>query len=264
MTDETNDKDETQNPPPEGSDGTDDAKNESTKGATDAQADTGSDAGNAGEESAAAESGDGGTGKESAAAESSEEDAKAETETDAKADTETDAKAGSHESSADSGDSARADAGDATPAADAATASADGTDDEDMDEIWAEALAETKEADVAPPVPEPSGLPAAAAHPVEFPDLGAAQIGGGAGNIDLLLDVKLPVSIELGCTTQPISDILKWGQGSIVELDKLAGEPVNLLVNNKLVAKGEVVVVDENFGLRITSLVAGKNSNELR
>jgi len=78
------------------------------------------------------------------------------------------------------------------------------------------------------------------------------------------MDVKLPVSIELGRTTQPISEILQWGQGSIVELDKLAGEPVNLLVNNRLVAKGEVVVVDENFGLRITSLVGGRNRDAQR
>jgi flagellar motor switch protein FliN/FliY len=74
-------------------------------------------------------------------------------------------------------------------------------------------------------------------------------------NIDLLMDVKLPVAIELGHTKMPISDILALGPGSVVELNKLAGEPVDLLVNNKVVAKGEVVVVDENFGLRITQLM---------
>lgn len=95
-------------------------------------------------------------------------------------------------------------------------------------------------------------------HPAEFPQLTGGAAPHAAGNIDLLLDVKLPVSIELGRTVLPISDILNWAQGTIVELDKLAGEPVNLLVNNKLVARGEVVVVDENFGLRITSLVSPK------
>ena len=65
----------------------------------------------------------------------------------------------------------------------------------------------------------------------------------------------LPISIELGRTKMPISDILGLGPGSVVELNKLAGEPVDLLVNNKVVAKGEVVVVDENFGLRITQLM---------
>lgn len=74
-------------------------------------------------------------------------------------------------------------------------------------------------------------------------------------NIDLLMDVDLPVSIELGRTKMSISDILALGPGAVVELNKLAGEPVDLMVNNKLVAKGEVVVVDENFGLRITQLM---------
>ncbi len=74
-------------------------------------------------------------------------------------------------------------------------------------------------------------------------------------NIDLLMDVDLPISIELGRTKMSISDILGLGPGSVVELNKLAGEPVDLLVNHKVVAKGEVVVVDENFGLRITQLM---------
>jgi len=75
-------------------------------------------------------------------------------------------------------------------------------------------------------------------------------------NIDLLMDVDLPVSIELGRTRMRISDILALGPGSIVELDKLVGEPVDLLVNKKCVARGEVVVVEESFGLRITQLVS--------
>ena len=99
-------------------------------------------------------------------------------------------------------------------------------------------------------------------HPAEFPQLSGGAAPHPAGNIDLLLDVKLPVSIELGRTTLPISDILNWSQGTVVELDKLVGEPVSLLVNNKLVARGEVVVVDENFGLRITSLVSPRERIE--
>lgn len=77
-------------------------------------------------------------------------------------------------------------------------------------------------------------------------------------NINMLLDVTLPISIELGRTNMAIEDILNLGPGSVVELDKLAGEPVDLLVNNKLLAKGEVVVVDENFGVRVTSMVSPK------
>lgn len=69
------------------------------------------------------------------------------------------------------------------------------------------------------------------------------------------MDVDLPVSIELGRTKMAIADILALGPGSVVELNKLAGEPVDLLVNYKVVARGEVVVVDENFGLRVTQLM---------
>lgn len=74
-------------------------------------------------------------------------------------------------------------------------------------------------------------------------------------NIDMLMDVNLPIAIELGRTKMSIADILALGPGSVVELNKLAGEPVELLVNQRVVAKGEVVVIDENFGVRITQLL---------
>ncbi|MBU0983210.1 MAG: flagellar motor switch protein FliN [candidate division Zixibacteria bacterium] len=89
----------------------------------------------------------------------------------------------------------------------------------------------------------------------EFQQLQQPTGGTDTRNIDLLMDVDLPVSIELGRTKMTISDILSLGPGSVVELNKLAGEPVDLLVNQKIVAKGEVVVVDESFGLRITQLM---------
>nr|HPQ52360.1 flagellar motor switch protein FliN [Spirochaetota bacterium] len=75
-------------------------------------------------------------------------------------------------------------------------------------------------------------------------------------NINLLLDVKLALTVELGRTTMLVKDILGLGEGSIIELDKLAGEPVDLLVNGKLIARGEVVVIDENFGVRVTDIVS--------
>lgn len=83
-----------------------------------------------------------------------------------------------------------------------------------------------------------------------------AQAPAASGNVNLLLDVELDVSIELGGANLSIKRVLELAPGSIVELDKMAGEPVDLLVNNKVVAKGEVVVVDENFGIRIVSLVS--------
>jgi flagellar motor switch protein FliN/FliY len=83
--------------------------------------------------------------------------------------------------------------------------------------------------------------------------------GANHENIDMLLDVDLDVYIELGRTNLSIKRVLDLSPGSIVELDRMAGEPVDLLVNDKVVAKGEVVVVDENFGIRIVSLVSAED-----
>jgi flagellar motor switch protein FliN/FliY len=74
-------------------------------------------------------------------------------------------------------------------------------------------------------------------------------------NIDLLMNVSLHVTAQLGTTKMLVQDILKLGTGSVVELDRLAGGPVDILVNEKLMARGEVVAVDENFGVRVTELL---------
>lgn len=74
-------------------------------------------------------------------------------------------------------------------------------------------------------------------------------------NMDVLMDVSLEVSVELGRTTKKIKEILEFGPGSVIELDHLVGEPVNVLANGKYIAKGEVVVIDENFGIRITDII---------
>lgn len=84
-------------------------------------------------------------------------------------------------------------------------------------------------------------------------------------NLDMLLDIPLQVTVELGRTKRSVQDILSLSSGSIIELDKLAGEPVDILVNNKLIAKGEVVVIDENFGVRVTSIISQSDRlNKLR
>jgi flagellar motor switch protein FliN/FliY len=94
-------------------------------------------------------------------------------------------------------------------------------------------------------------------QPVQFANL---QNGAFAhvdeNNLNLLMDIPLKVTVELGRTQKQIKDILELSQGSIVELDKLAGEPVDILVNNKLIAKGEVVVIDENFGVRVIDILS--------
>lgn len=75
-------------------------------------------------------------------------------------------------------------------------------------------------------------------------------------NLDFILDIPLRVTVELGRTSVQIKDLLQLGQGSVLELDKLAGEPLEILVNGKLVAKGEVVVVNEKFGIRLTDIIS--------
>ncbi len=90
----------------------------------------------------------------------------------------------------------------------------------------------------------------------QFTPLSSAPVQVNDANIGLILDVPLQVNVELGRTKKSIKDILDLTKGSIVELDKLAGEPVDIMVNGKYLAKGEVVVIDENFGVRITEIVS--------
>jgi len=90
---------------------------------------------------------------------------------------------------------------------------------------------------------------------VQFPNLMPHNMPQEAGNISLIMDVYMEMTVELGRTKKLIKEILSMGEGTIIELDKLAGEPVDILVNHKLIAKGEVVVIDENFGVRVTEIV---------
>lgn len=94
------------------------------------------------------------------------------------------------------------------------------------------------------------------ARPVQFSRLDQASGKLPFGNIEILLDVSMQVTVELGRTKMRIREILGLGEGSIIELQKLAGEPVDILVNGKLIAKGEVVVIDEYFGVRITEIIS--------
>ncbi|MEC9489995.1 MAG: flagellar motor switch phosphatase FliY [Halanaerobiales bacterium] len=90
----------------------------------------------------------------------------------------------------------------------------------------------------------------------QFPEFGENETQPLPNNMQLIKDVPLEVTVRLGKTIMKIKDILDLGDGSIIELDKLAGEPVDLLVNGKLVAKGEVVVIDENFGFRVKDIIS--------
>jgi flagellar motor switch protein FliN/FliY len=96
----------------------------------------------------------------------------------------------------------------------------------------------------------------AAVQTVQFSPLPAGPDDGTLpSSLDLVMDIPLRVTVELGATKLKIKDVLELGRGSVVELSRLAGEPVDLMVNGKLMAKGEVVVINENFGLRITEIV---------
>lgn len=90
---------------------------------------------------------------------------------------------------------------------------------------------------------------------VQFPGFDQQAAGGDSSNISLLMDVSMELAVELGRTKKLIKEILGMGEGTIITLDKLAGEPVDILVNHKLIAKGEVVVIEENFGVRVTEIV---------
>jgi flagellar motor switch protein FliN/FliY len=112
---------------------------------------------------------------------------------------------------------------------------------------WAEALAE--QAAAAQPVQ------AAAKQPV-FEQFAVGQPSAGARHdIDLILDIPVQLTVELGRTRVPIKQVLSMAQGTVIELDGLAGEPMDLMVNGCLIAQGEVVVVNEKFGIRITDIV---------
>jgi len=104
---------------------------------------------------------------------------------------------------------------------------------------------------------------------LQYPMLQGMQgniVGSGEqGNIGLIMDVYMEMTVELGRTKKQIKDILGMGEGTIIELDKLAGEPVDILVNHKPIAKGEVVVIDENFGVRVTEILSSlERVTELR
>lgn len=126
--------------------------------------------------------------------------------------------------------------------------------------------AENVEAEPAPAQASPEQGPAllgssapapasATAGPVAMPDLTEEEVADAATQIDLLDDVELDVKIELGRTQMYIEDVLRLGEGSVVSLDKLAGDPVDIYVNERLVARGEVLVLNENFCVRVNDII---------
>ena len=106
-----------------------------------------------------------------------------------------------------------------------------------------------------------SQLPVQTASPPAISE----TVGSQDSNLDRILDIPLVLSAQLGSTRMLIKDLLQLGPGSIVELDKLAGEPLEVLVNDRLVARGEVVMVNEKFGIRLTDVIStAERVNKLR
>jgi flagellar motor switch protein FliN/FliY len=122
------------------------------------------------------------------------------------------------------------------------------TDQAAASDDWSAALAEQATA-VTP------GAPAAAPTRPVFEKLAPSGEGAAVHDIDLIMDIPVHLTVELGRTKIPIRHILQLAQGSVVELDGLAGEPMDVLVNGCLIAQGEVVVVNEKFGIRLTDIV---------
>ena len=129
--------------------------------------------------------------------------------------------------------------------------STDTNNQDAMADEWAQALEEQ-----ATP-PQPDGAPAFDADhaPITAGAAGAAGATNPMQDIQMVLDIPVQLSVELGRTRVPIKYILQLAQGSIVELDALAGEPMDVLVNGYLIAQGEVVVVNDKFGIRLTDIV---------
>jgi flagellar motor switch protein FliN len=145
---------------------------------------------------------------------------------------------------------------DAAGAPDPADALEDGgvIDQATIDELLKQAnfedpTAVQEEAAVAPRLPDTSNF--------ELPNFQQVMADAQVSSIDLLRDVELNVKIELGRSRMLVEDVLKLGEGSVVELDKLAGDPVDVFVNDRLVARGEVLVLNDNFCVRVNEIVAG-------
>ena len=112
------------------------------------------------------------------------------------------------------------------------------------------------QAQAKPQVQTKPQAPSPAPQAAPFQELKPAAGTAGHRDMDFLLDIPLEITVELGRTRMLIKDLLQLGQGSVVELQKIAGEPMEVLVNNKLVARGEVVVVNEKFGIRLTDIIS--------
>ncbi|MBW7956329.1 MAG: flagellar motor switch protein FliN [Deltaproteobacteria bacterium] len=125
----------------------------------------------------------------------------------------------------------------------------EGTQSGSLNDEWGAAFEETRQAQSTAKKDEVE------ARPASFSNL-KPENSGAVTNIDMLLDIPLTVSVEIGRTRLLVKDLLQLGQGAVIELEKLAGEPMEILVNGRLIARGEAVVVNEKFGVKLTDIVS--------
>ena len=125
-----------------------------------------------------------------------------------------------------------------------------------IDEQWGEAFAEEKQSqdENVQPAPQPQKKDIVV-RTANFNTL-KNESNGQIGNMDMILDIPLSVSVELGRARMIVKDLLQLSQGAVVELEKLAGEPMEILVNGRLIARGEAVVVNDKFGVKLTDIVS--------
>jgi flagellar motor switch protein FliN len=117
-------------------------------------------------------------------------------------------------------------------------------------------MADNEVANSGANAPTPARAPSPSPAPASFPSLDGGAAPPAPKNLDFILDIPMQVTVQVGSTKMVIRELLQLGQGSVIELEKLAGEPMEVLVNNKLVARGEVVVVNEKFGIRLTDVIS--------
>jgi flagellar motor switch protein FliN len=121
---------------------------------------------------------------------------------------------------------------------------------------WDDVMEDLDQAKEAKPAAPPEPRPATEVSRAEFPEMTSGGEARGTLDLDFILDIPLTLTAELGRTRLLISELLQLGQGSVIELTKLAGEPMDIFVNQRLLARGEVVVVNEKFGVRLTDIVS--------
>jgi flagellar motor switch protein FliN/FliY len=129
------------------------------------------------------------------------------------------------------------------------------SEEDKMAAEWAAALSESKSASSGSEVANEVAAPAETVAPASFAKFAPTGAGNADNDLNMILDIPVQLTVELGRTRIPIKHILQLAQGSVVELETMAGEPMDVLVNGYLIAQGEVVVVNDKFGIRLTDIV---------